>query len=85
WLASLPQQQQLEVLESEPEIKEKWDEQWGDRMTEIVFIGMDMDRADIEARLDRCLLTDEEMKQDWSKFNNPLPWPSEEELMPAGN
>ncbi|AIQ12355.1 GTP-binding protein [Paenibacillus durus] len=85
WLASLPKQQQLEVLESEPEIKDRWDDQWGDRMTEIVFIGMDMDRADIEARLDRCLLTDEEMKQDWSKFNNPLPWPSEEELMPAGN
>ncbi|MDT3426971.1 G3E family GTPase [Paenibacillus forsythiae] len=85
WLASLPGPQRLEILESEPELKEKWDEQWGDRMTEIVFIGMDMNRADIEARLDRCLLTDEEMKQDWSKFNNPLPWPSEEELMPAGD
>lgn len=47
-------------------------------MTELVFIGMDMDRTDIENRLSRCLLSEEEMKQDWSVFNNPLPWITEE-------
>jgi G3E family GTPase len=85
WLATLPEDQQQEVLETEPDVKAKWDEQWGDRLNEVVFIGVGMNRADIEARLDRCLLTEEEMKQDWSTFNNPLPWPAEELLAAAGD
>ncbi|MNO18895.1 putative metal chaperone YciC [compost metagenome] len=80
WLATLPEEQQLEVLATEPDVKARWDERWGDRMNEVVFIGVGMDRAEIEARLDRCLLNEEEMKQDWSRLNNPLPWPSEELL-----
>ncbi|MFF2910426.1 GTP-binding protein [Paenibacillus sp. NPDC057934] len=83
WLASMAKEQQLEVLESEPEIKAKWDEEWGDRINEIVFIGVSADRSEIEARLDRCLLTAEEMKQDWATFNNPLPWPAEQLLAAA--
>ncbi|NGM84569.1 GTP-binding protein [Paenibacillus sp. 7124] len=78
WLASLPEDQQREVLEGEPEVLERWDHTWGDRMTELVFIGMDMNREDIEKELDRCLLSEEEMKQDWNTFNNPLPWPVED-------
>ncbi|WP_342439529.1 GTP-binding protein [Paenibacillus sp. FSL L8-0436] len=83
WLATLPKEQQLEVLAVEPDVKARWDEQWGDRMNEVVFIGVAMDRAAIEARLDRCLLTGEELQQDWSQFNNPLPWPAEELLAAA--
>ncbi|AIQ17410.1 cobalamin biosynthesis protein CobW [Paenibacillus sp. FSL H7-0357] len=83
WLATLPKEQQLEVLAAEPDVKARWDEQWGDRMNEIVFIGVAMDRAAIEARLDRCLLTGEELQQDWSQFNNPLPWAAEELLAAA--
>ncbi|WP_151736151.1 GTP-binding protein ['Paenibacillus yunnanensis' Narsing Rao et al. 2020] len=77
WLATLPQEQQLEVLAGEPDMKARWDEQWGDRMNEIVIIGMDMDRTRIEADLDRCLLSAEEMKLDWNGFANPLPWVAE--------
>lgn len=78
WLASMPADQQREVLESEPEARERWDDTWGDRMTELVFIGIDMDREAIQTRLARCLLSNEEMRQDWSRFNNPLPWVVEE-------
>ncbi|WP_150266852.1 GTP-binding protein [Paenibacillus tepidiphilus] len=80
WLATLPKEQQLSVLVDEPEMKARWDAQWGDRMNEIVFIGIDMDRARIEADLDGCLLRAEEMKQDWSRFDNPLPWAADELL-----
>ncbi|WP_238655939.1 GTP-binding protein [Paenibacillus piscarius] len=83
WLATLPEDQQQEVLATEPDVLAKWDGQWGDRLNEIVFIGVNMNREDIEARLDRCLLTAAEMQQDWSSFNNPLPWPAEELLAAA--
>ncbi|AIQ28891.1 MULTISPECIES: GTP-binding protein [Paenibacillus] len=83
WLATMPEDQQQEVLAAEPDVKAKWDGQWGDRLNEIVFIGVSMNRADIEARLDRCLLSAEEMQLDWNEFNNPLPWPADE-LLAAG-
>ena len=51
----------------------RWDSVYGDRMTEVVMIGIDMDRAEIEESLDKCLLTDQEMIEDWSAFHDPLP------------
>ncbi|MNJ43083.1 putative metal chaperone YciC [compost metagenome] len=83
WLASFSEQEQQEVFRSEPEILQKWDEQWGDRTNEIVFIGIHMNRNDIEETLDQCLLTDEEMSMNWSSFRNPLPWISDEEYLAA--
>lgn len=83
WLATMPEEQQMEVLASEPDVKAKWDEQWGDRVNEIVFIGIGLDQSAIEATLDQALLTGEEMAQDWNRFNNPLPWPAEELLAGA--
>ncbi|MEF2965483.1 GTP-binding protein [Paenibacillus sp. M1] len=74
WLASLPEEEQREVLASEPKMAAEWDPVWGDRMTELVFIGIGMNQKDIEEKLDRCLLSEEEMKQDWNEFVNPLPW-----------
>jgi hypothetical protein len=32
-----------------------------------------MIREEVEATLDNCLLTDEEMTMDWNGFNDPLP------------
>lgn len=78
WVASLPEEERQAVLEYEPEVKKKWDSSCGDRITEIVMIGIDMDRATIEQKLDHCLLTDVEMELDWSSFHNPLPWISDE-------
>jgi len=57
-----------ESLENSPD----WDDQWGDRVTKLVFIGIGMDREEIERSLDATLLTAEEMKQDWSKLPNPF-------------
>ncbi|MNE19939.1 putative metal chaperone YciC [compost metagenome] len=56
----------------------KWDAKFGDRINELVMIGIEMDRIEIEHQLDHCLLTDEEMESDWSLFINPLPWISDE-------
>ncbi|MFL0377015.1 GTP-binding protein [Paenibacillus amylolyticus] len=77
WVAALPEADKEEILRNEPDVLEKWDAQWGDRQTELVMIGIDMERASIEDELDQCLLSDEEMLGDWGHFDNPLPWPVE--------
>lgn len=83
WLASFSEEEQQEVFRSEPEILRRWDQVWGDRLNEIVFIGIDMNRPKVEKWLDRCLLTEEEMNLNWAVFHNPLPWISDEEYLAA--
>ena len=73
WIATYSKQEQQQVLIEEPELLEKWDDKYGDRMTELVMIGIDMNRVEVEESLDHCLLTDEEMNQDWSTFIDPIP------------
>ncbi|MBO0586807.1 GTP-binding protein [Sporosarcina sp. E16_8] len=73
WIAALPKAQQKLVFADDPELLKRWDDKHGDRQTELVFIGLDMDREEIEEDLDGCLLTDEEMAIDWSGFADPLP------------
>ncbi|MEK3704416.1 GTP-binding protein [Paenibacillus sp. FSL R7-0198] len=77
WIAALPEADKEEILRNEPDVLEKWDAQWGDRQTELVMIGIEMERESIEDELDQCLLSDEEMLGDWGQFDNPLPWPVE--------
>ncbi len=71
------------------EITRLWEKPFGDRRQEIVIIGQDMDRDAVTARLDACLLTDEEMAlgpEAWvTMFKDPfLEWrrATEEDLQP---
>ncbi|MBU8879221.1 GTP-binding protein [Bacillus sp. FJAT-29790] len=73
WIAAYPELEREQILRDEPELLEKWDDQFGDRMIELVFIGVDMSRNEVEASLDKCLLTDEEMQMDWNDLKDPLP------------
>lgn len=73
WTAVLPAEERQALLAEDPEWAESWDELHGDRMTELVFIGMDIDQLAIENRLKHCLLTDEEYASDWSLLPDPLP------------
>jgi G3E family GTPase len=73
WVATYAEEEKQQILKEEPDLLEKWDERYGDRMTELVMIGIEMNRKAIESSLDYCLLTDEEMDQDWSKLVDPLP------------
>jgi Putative GTPases (G3E family) len=73
WVAALSPEEQRMYLEAEPELNANWSTEYGDRVNKIVFIGIDMDREQLTSTLDDCLLTEEEMKVDWSKFRDPLP------------
>ncbi|MGY4538961.1 GTP-binding protein [Mucilaginibacter gilvus] len=48
--------------ENKDYIEGKWVKDWGDRMTELVFIGQDMDKAQLLIELESCLLTDKEVE-----------------------
>ncbi|OLS39583.1 cobalamin biosynthesis protein CobW [Alkalihalophilus pseudofirmus] len=73
WVDAMDDADKAIILEEEPEIRERWDKEHGDRMTELVFIGLELDRKEIEAYFDQCLVTEEEMNQDWTTFNDPIP------------
>lgn len=73
WIAALPKIEQETMFKEEPEILERWDDVYGDRMIELVLIGIDINRQELEASLDTCLLTENEMRVDWKTFVDPLP------------
>jgi G3E family GTPase len=50
-----------------------WQKPWGDRRTELVVIGQDMDHAEITAALEACVLTDDEMDKYTNMFLEAQP------------
>ncbi|WP_029986703.1 GTP-binding protein [Lysinibacillus fusiformis] len=74
WVAALPKSQQEDVFQQSPEVLEDWDSEFGDRMTQLVIIGIDLDRERIIKQLDSCLLTDEEFRNPWERLQDPFNW-----------
>ncbi|BBH20567.1 putative metal chaperone YciC [Paenibacillus baekrokdamisoli] len=73
WVAALPENERKVHFQEDPELASNWDATYGDRINKVVFIGIDMDRQGISTSLDDCLLTDQEMKEDWTQFVDVLP------------
>ncbi|MFP8890161.1 GTP-binding protein [Natrialbaceae archaeon A-CW2] len=86
WIATLPPEEREAQFEAYPELEEKWDEQWGDRGSQLVLIGTEMDHESIREHLELCLLTDQEMNADWDTFEDRFPTfeiPDEDEATEA--
>ncbi|MFD7524415.1 GTP-binding protein [Paenibacillus chitinolyticus] len=73
WVAALPETEQQAILAEEGDSIPHWDPVYGDRINKVVFIGLDLDQEKIVRSLDACLLTEEEMQSDWSRFADELP------------
>lgn len=58
WYATMPKEQLERLLEAEPKLRADWDDEFGDRMQKLVFIGQHMDhdmKTFLKETLDACL------------------------------
>ena len=58
WWASVPKERWPDDESARAYMSANWQEPWGDRRQEIVFIGSGIDWSEIRARLDACLLSE---------------------------
>jgi G3E family GTPase len=78
WWCSMKYEERIQYagfVENQYDIEHKWHKEFGDRITELVMIGQDMDEATIRQELDACLCTDTEVKAMWQgqRFKDLFP------------
>lgn len=83
WWADASPEERIEARSEMGEFLDGvWEEPWGDRRQELVFIGQGMDAQWLQGQLDAALLTDEDMEAGplgWAGLPDPFPvWTAEE-------
>ncbi|MEY4983583.1 MAG: hypothetical protein RIR62_1849, partial [Pseudomonadota bacterium] len=74
WWAAVPADRRPTHAEALAELARHWCEPWGDRRTEIVFIGAAMDEGAIRAALDAALVEGGRFApRDWAGLADPFP------------
>ncbi|HCN61307.1 MULTISPECIES: GTP-binding protein [Mammaliicoccus] len=74
WVDAMNEQQKREILDERPEVKANWDPEYGDRETQFVIIGSDLNVEEITKSLDKCLVNSHEIDADWSQLHDPYVW-----------
>ncbi|MEM9277506.1 MAG: GTP-binding protein, partial [Pseudomonadota bacterium] len=75
WWASVPEEHRPTDGPALNYFKANWQEPWGDRRQEIVFIGSDIDWPALKARLDECLVSEATASnvEELPSYPDPLP------------
>ncbi|SEN27795.1 GTPase, G3E family [Terribacillus saccharophilus] len=73
WISTYSPEEQEVMRAEDEELAARWHPLYGDRMTELVFIGIGLAKEMIIKDLDACLLTEDEMLLDSETFSDPLP------------
>lgn len=74
WWASVPKDRWPTHPDALAEVDKVWQEPWGDRRQELVFIGADMDRETITAMLDAALFNANDFTPTaWAGLSDPFP------------
>jgi G3E family GTPase len=55
WISAWPKEELDRVVADFPDIKDDWDETYGDRYNQVVFIGKGYEKADIVEQLNGCI------------------------------
>jgi len=56
WYATMPKDELEQFMDRNPGLRRDWDEQYGDRMQKLVFIGQHLDKRLIAEELDKCIV-----------------------------
>ena len=74
WWAAVPKGRWPQHPDALAEVARKWDDIWGDRRQELVFIGAGMAEAGVRAALDAALVPDLAFKPArWEGLSDPFP------------
>ncbi len=88
WMAATPPNEWNLGPEEMESLSQIWDETYGDRHQELVFIGRHFQREEFGRKLEELLLSEDELKlgsEFWEAQSNPFgEWILEEQVMVAG-
>ena len=75
WWATIPKENWPDTESTREYLREHWQEPWGDRRQELVFIGSGIDWPSLNAALDDCLVNDDAVNSIETLPDLPDPFP----------
>ncbi|MEM6494809.1 MAG: GTP-binding protein [Pseudomonadota bacterium] len=74
WWAAVPRDHWPDDGTFEEFVMKHWEQPWGDRRQELVFIGIGMDEASITSALEACLVPETDfVPEQWEAIADPFP------------